>query len=126
MILDAVRAPRSSRVVIDIPVRVLLTREKGAPLEEVTKTVLVNARGALITLRESVAAGERLRIFNVRTNAAIECTVASVRASAKNKGIVEVGVAFDEPRPRFWGLSFPPDDWQLVDRKRPADSPIPS
>jgi len=117
VILDSVRAPRSSRVVIDIPLRVLISRETGGPLEEATKTLIVNARGALITLREPVVVGQRLRIVNVRANIAAECTVANVRASAKIAGVVEVGIGFDEPRPRFWGLSFPPEDWRSEDRK---------
>jgi hypothetical protein len=44
MNLDFPRVPRSSRVVIDIPLRVLVSREPGEPLEELTKTMVVNAR----------------------------------------------------------------------------------
>jgi hypothetical protein len=126
MLLDAVRTPRSLRVLIDIPLRVDVNRAQGTAIEELTKTVLVNARGALITLAASVGMGQRLSITNVKTNRKIECTVVHRRSNPRNKEIVEVGIAFDEPAPRFWGLSFPPEDWRPEDRKRSEASPMPA
>ena|ERR1035437_459651 len=116
MFLDAIRTPRSQRVIIDIPIRVHVNREGAGSVEEITKTVLVNARGALIKLSTLVGVGESVRMVNVRNNAEIKCTVANIRTDPKDKERAEVGIVFDEPAPWYWGLSFPPEDWNLVAR----------
>jgi hypothetical protein len=116
MLLDPIRTPRSQRVVIDIPVRVQLNRKGATPVEETTKTVIVNARGALIKLSTVVLAGETLRIVNVRSKAEVKCTVASTRLDPKERGMAEVGIVFDEPTPSYWGLSFPPENWNSATR----------
>jgi hypothetical protein len=108
MLVDRMRTPRSQRVVIDIPVRVQVNREGATPVEETTKTVVVNARGALIKLSTVVLAGETLRVVNVRSNAEVNCTVASTRIDPKDREVAEVGIVFDEPTPSYWGISFPP------------------
>jgi hypothetical protein len=50
MLSDLMRMPRSQRVVIDIPVCVRVNRGGATPVEEITKTVIVNGNGALIKL----------------------------------------------------------------------------
>jgi len=116
MLLDPIRTPRSQRVVIDIPVRMHVNRDGATPVEESTKTMIVNARGALIKLSTLVLAGETLRMVNVRSNAEIKCTVANVRTDPKDQKMADVGIVFDEPTPGYWGLSFPPENWNLPAR----------
>jgi hypothetical protein len=119
MLLDSLRTPRTQRVSIAIPVRVSGNPTGNAPLDEVTETLLVNSRGALITLSVPVAKGQKLSLVNMRTHVEIACTVVNTRADIKTKGKTEVGVAFDQPMPRYWGLFFPPDDWNSGLRKIP-------
>jgi hypothetical protein len=90
----------------------------GAPFVEPTSTVIVNAHGALIRLREPVRVGQRLRIKNVMTNEERLCVVADV-----NPGqiIPEVGLAFSESCPKFWRVSFPPEDGSPRGQKTDAD-----
>ena len=108
--------PRSQRVMIDIPIRVRLNRGGATPVEEITKTVIVTANGAVIKLSTFVVAGQTLQMVNVRTNAQVKCTVANTRIDPKDKERAEVGIIFDEPTPCYWGVAFPPLDWNLLAR----------
>jgi hypothetical protein len=117
MLLDPMRMPRSQRVVIEIPVRVLVNRGRATPVEEITKTVFVNASGALIKLSTLIVVpGETLQLVNVRTHAEVKCTVANTRIDLTDHERAEVGITFDEPTPGYWGLSFPSVDSNLAAR----------
>jgi hypothetical protein len=117
MLHDPMRMPRSQRVVINIPVRVRVNRGGATPVEEITKTVIVNGNGALIKLSTLVVVpGETLQLVNVRTNVEVRCTVANTRIDPMDNERAEVGIIFDEPRPCYWGVSFPPVDWNLTAR----------
>ena len=98
---------RSQRVILTVPVSVCGPRATGDPLAEVTTTIVVNARGALILLRTPVLVGEKFQLVNKLTGAEARCTVANIRPSERDAEKWEVGVSFDEPRPTYWGLAFP-------------------
>jgi hypothetical protein len=117
--LDSVRIPRSHRVTIAVPLRVVVNGNE-AQAEELTQTLLVSARGALIALAAPVKKGERLRIVHLRSAKETECTVLNTAKDTKDKAKTEVEIAFDEPIPHYWGLHFPPEDRDLTDRKRAA------
>ena len=110
MAKDFTPAKRTQRVHIAIPVSVCEGR-----VQEETKTLVVNARGALLSLRMRVALGARLFVIHKGSGAKIQCSVVS-RQEAKD-GAAQVGIAFDEPSPRYWGLAFPPEDWRQGDPK---------
>jgi len=101
---------RTQRVQIAIPVSLFEGTER-----EDTTTLVVNARGALVALRMQTAVGQRLSLVHKASGTRIECSVVS-RQETKD-GQIHVGIAFDEPAPRYWGLSFPPEDWNSADRK---------
>jgi hypothetical protein len=104
---SCVNQRRSQRILLSVSIAVSGDQAGGAPFVEPTSTVIVNVHGALIRLREPVRVGQRLRIKNVMTNEERLCVVADV-----NPGqiIPEVGVAFSESCPKFWRVSFPPED----------------
>jgi hypothetical protein len=102
---------RSQRILLALPIQISGQRINGAPFSERTKTILVNAHGALIRLRESVLAGQKLRMKNLGTNEELVCEVVDINAGRED--LPEVGVAFSEPCPHFWRVSFPPKDWSL-------------
>jgi len=112
---DFTPTKRTQRVHIAIPVSVWEDR-----LREDTETLVVNARGALVSLRMRVALGARLSVTHKTTGAVIQCSVVS-RQEVKD-GTTQVGIAFDEPSPRYWGLAFPPEDWRQSDRKSPVST----
>jgi hypothetical protein len=108
---------QGSRVHLAIPVFVYGSQEQGDPFQEVTDTVAVNARGGLIGLVTPVKKGQKLLLVNLKTEESIQCSVMSVYGSKAGKPLV--GFAFDQRSPRYWGLVFPPEDWDPVNRKRP-------
>jgi len=112
---DFTPAKRTQRVHIVIPVVVC----EGHSREE-TETLIVNARGALVSLRMQVNLGARVSLTHKRSGTRIQCSVVS-RQEVKG-GTVQVGIAFDEPSPRYWGLAFPPEDWQRSDGKVPPSA----
>ena len=117
MAKDFTPAKRTQRVHIAIPILVC-----EGPVREETKTLVVNARGALLSLQMQVDLGARLSLTHKATGRKIQCSVVS-RQEVKG-GTMHVGVAFDEVSPRYWGLAFPPEDWQRGDRKYPASAGV--
>jgi hypothetical protein len=77
---------------------------------EQTKTVVVNAHGALILLRTAVTMGELLTVRNVMTEEQLSCRVVDL-SSISESGIAEVGMEFTEPAPQFCHIAFPPANW---------------
>jgi hypothetical protein len=100
---------RSQRVCLNVALEILLahTRDQAAP--ELTKTLIVNAHGALILLHSPVEIGDSLRVRNVKTKEERACRVVDVGAGTT--GVPEVGVEFLEPSSNFWHIAFPPADW---------------
>jgi len=100
---------RSHRARIQMPVRVQMQQPNSSPVSEDAQTIVVNAHGALILLAMKVTIGQRLTIVNSKTGDTLTCRV--VFAGSSNSGKAEVGIEFMKPAPRFWRMSFPPDDW---------------
>lgn len=100
---------RSQRVLLSVPLRVTGKRMNQTSFAEHTNTLVVNAHGALIQLREAVHVGQPLNLKNMATGEEEHATVMDVNEGAN--GVPEVGVEFGKPNPRFWRVSFPPADW---------------
>ena len=111
---------RTQRVLIAIPVLVYGNEASATPLKEMTQTMVVNATGGLILLASNVVIGQKLILVNIKSLEEIRCTVATLRDDTNGKA--QVGIVFDQPSPRFWGLAFPPEDWDPADRKRPQQT----
>lgn len=124
MLIDSLSNRRTKRVVLVVPVAVSANREQGNPFSEKTTTLIVNATGALVYLTTAVSEGQKLQMINSITGQGILCTVANVTKSRQEKAKWEVGISFAEQKPRFWGISFPPDDWDSINRKRPPEPSI--
>src|SRR5579863_2944752 len=85
---------RSLRVMLSVTVIVRGKNAEGNAFEEETKTLVVNAHGALIHLGTQEA--QQSRIVYVGTT--------------MHGGKAQVGIEFDKPAPKFWQISFPPED----------------
>jgi len=98
----------------------------GASFAEETITQVVNAHGALVLLKQMVAIGDRLKLKNVKTGDEIGCTVVDVGEMQERRS--GIGIEFDLPAPRFWRISFPPDDWnsKSPEAKRFTNGPRPA
>jgi hypothetical protein len=110
-------SPRAARVHLAVDVLVSGTNELGDQFKEITKTILISASGGLIELETPVAKEQKLSLANMKTRAKITCHVTSLQSSDNERA--QIGIRFDEPSPHFWGLGFPPEDWNPADRKLP-------
>jgi hypothetical protein len=94
-----------------LAVRILVTgvRADGQRFSEEICTSVVNAHGALLQLGERVLVGQLLTVRNLSSNEQLQAAVAA--AGFMQSGKSEIGIEFLEPAPRFWRISFPPEDW---------------
>ncbi len=112
---------RSSRVTIDIPVEVYGQGSDGKVFHEETRTRVVNAHGALLLLKTEVGLKQVVLLVNKKSHKEIQCRVAYRKEIRKERA--EVGMEFLDPSPGFWGIGFPPEDWNRAERKRPVSPP---
>ena len=109
---------RSSRVVIDAPVTVFGQNLDRRMFVEHARTVTVSAHGALIHLKSVVDAKRPVLLSNPRTRLEAQCRVVHRKDLAG--GGAEIALEFENPLPKFWGIHFPPEDWDPAERKKPA------
>jgi hypothetical protein len=109
---------RSMRVVIEIPVSVFGQNLDGKIFEEKTRTVTVNAHGALVFLEAVIDPQKSVLLTNTKTRMEVRCRIA-YRKEIKT-GRFEIGLEFTDSLPRFWGINFPPENWDPTERKKPT------
>jgi hypothetical protein len=102
---------RSQRVMLRVSVVILAHGADNKRVSEETRTVTVNAHGAMILLGMKVSIGEVLLLRNLGTGEEVSCRVVYLSPHQSEKR--EVGVDFMKPCPGFWRISFPPPDWTL-------------
>jgi hypothetical protein len=102
---------RSQRVILSVPVSVSGTGPKGKFTEE-TKTLVVNAHGALVTLAAKLTQGQQLELKSASNPEAQSCKVVYIGPTVQGK--TQVGVEFLKPAPHFWHVAFPPENWTPV------------
>ncbi|HTZ98841.1 MAG TPA: hypothetical protein VMB02_00825 [Candidatus Aquilonibacter sp.] len=102
---------RSMRVLLSVPIRVAGKTAANEEFEEQTRTLVVNAHGALISLQTPVVANQSVSIGNKATNEWRECRI--VHVGTQSGGKMQVGIEFLKASPSFWQIDFPPDDWVL-------------
>jgi PilZ domain len=102
---------RSQRVILSVPVNVSGESPKGKFTEE-TKTLVVNAHGALITLAAKVSQGQQLELKSASNPEPQTCKVVYIGPAVQ--GQTQVGVEFTKPAPLFWHVAFPPENWTPV------------
>lgn len=100
---------RSMRVLLSVPIHVTGKTTVGEEFAEETRTLVVNAHGALISLGAHVAANQTITVANKATQQSMECRVVYVGNAQGGKS--QMGVEFAKPSPSFWQIDFPPDDW---------------
>ncbi|HTC65440.1 MAG TPA: PilZ domain-containing protein [Candidatus Saccharimonadales bacterium] len=111
---------RSQRVVIDFPVTLFGKTQDGKIFAESTNTQTVSAHGALVYLKKDVSTQSPALLGNPKTQMEVQCRVVHRKEIAKDK--YEIGLEFSTPVPKFWGINFPPEDWDPAERKK-ATSP---
>lgn len=97
------------RVLLSVPIHVSGKDRKDRQFDEDTRTLVVNAHGALISLAAAVIAGQQITVANEATEQSRDCRVVYLGSAASGK--VQMGIEFVKPSPKFWQIDFPPDDW---------------
>jgi PilZ domain-containing protein len=105
----AVVRRRSQRVLMQIAVRLRGNDAQGRAFEETGETLAINAHGALVLLEARVTSGSSVKLQHKSTQEEQECHV--VFLGPVRNGKAEVGLEFSAPRPSFWRVAFPPEDW---------------
>src|ERR1700730_11905124 len=100
---------RSQRVLMQVPLRLKGMDAQGQNFEEFTETLAINAHGALVLLAARITSGSVIHMRHTKTEEEQECHV--VFLGPVRSGKAEVGLEFSVPRPAFWRVAFPPEDW---------------
>ena len=100
---------RSQRVLMQVGIRIRGKDAQGKDFEEFTETLAINAHGALVLLTARVISGAAVHMRHNKTEEEQECHVAFL--GPVRGGKAEIGLEFLEPRPTFWRVAFPPEDW---------------
>lgn len=115
---------RSQRVLMQVGVRIRGKDTQGSDFQEDTETLAINAHGALVLLNARVTSGSVVYMKHNRTEEEQECHVAFL--GPVRSGRAEIGLEFSQPRPTFWRVAFPPEDWspknpeaRTISRTRP-------
>jgi hypothetical protein len=98
-------------VILSVPVTVSGQNPKGQFTED-TKTLVVNAHGALITLVAKVLQGQQLELKSVTNPEPQSCKVVYIGPTVQ--GQTQVGIEFTKAAPHFWHVAFPPENWTPV------------
>jgi len=104
---------------MQVPVKLRGSDAQGASFEEETETLAINAHGALVLLQARVTSGAKIHLRHTRTSEEQECNVVFLGPVRGNKA--EIGLEFSAPRPQFWRVAFPPEDWSP---KSPESRPV--
>lgn len=79
----------------------------GQTFRELTRTLSVNANGALLELATAVQEGKSIFVENKNTLQEQECRV--VYVGLPHNGKWQVGIAFTRSVAWFWEVYFPPN-----------------
>jgi PilZ domain len=80
--------------------------------------VVIYPGGAVLTLCAAVDLGQVLLLVNPQNNVRAVCRVAAFE-SPKNATQPQVTLGFTKPAAKFWGVAFPPEKGDSVERKLP-------
>ena len=101
---------RSQRLFLQVPI-VIEGQATGKPnFVEKSRTVVVNAHGALVEMSVPLEQGSTVNVKNIRTNEAQESKVILVTAGDPENSMWRWNL---RPPTSFWRVSFPPDDWSV-------------
>jgi hypothetical protein len=100
---------RSMRVLLSVPITVSGKTAENQSFSEETRTLVVNAHGALISLAARLAANQKVTVSNRATHQVLECRIVYIGNTQAGKS--QMGMEFVKPSPAFWQIDFPPDDW---------------
>lgn len=87
----------------------------GADILEKVNTKIVSKHGAFLILDHRMLVGSEVNLRVPQANLEKNCKVAWVGAPLGEHGPYETGIEL-EATDKFWGVQFPPDDWEAPQR----------
>jgi hypothetical protein len=118
---------RSQRILLTVSVDVSGKNASGVQFNEHTTTMVVNAHGGMILLREPIVLGQTLNVCHGVTGEMLVCTIRDI-GPGQNE-LQAVGIDFPHRNAHFWRVSFPPQDWgpHSLEAKSftPKNAPLP-
>ncbi len=103
---------RSSRISVSIPVEVYYRESAGREIRVHANTDLVNKHGARFTSKHSFPIDSEVILSIPHMQKQQHCRVAWVSQEADKQNNYEVAVELEHPD-NFFGVQFPPDDWNI-------------
>lgn len=100
---------RSMRVLLSVPVTVSGVDAEGTQFCEETRTLVVNAHGALVGLAIQLKTDQKIELTHKITRETKECRV--VHTTSPQGDRFQTGIEFLKPSRTFWRIDFPPEDW---------------
>ncbi len=110
------RAPR-----VRLVMSVLISFPGESEFSE-AKTLEINDFGALLSVSRNMEVGQYVILKNPKSLQEIKCEVRNMKEVDPDEN--HLGVEFLTPSNRFWGMTFPSDDWDPSERK-PVQRPAP-
>jgi hypothetical protein len=101
---------RSGRLTLDFAVDVYGRGPNEEIFREETRTLVVSAYGALISLAADVDLGEVI-VLTCKNREPIHCRI--VHREETPNGEVHFGIAFLAYSPNYWGVSFPAENYRM-------------
>lgn len=111
---------RSSRVPVNVPVRVT-SLEPNGQFSEVCETLVVSAHGCALRFPIRLHAGSALRLHSREGRETTAYVVACEPLGSDGQGW-KLGARLDRPE-NFWGLEACPDDWRVLEMPAPGVQP---
>lgn len=108
---------RSSRVPVNVPVRVT-SLEPNGHFSEVCETLVVSAHGCALRFPIRLHKGIALRLYSREGREATAYVVACEPLGSDGQGW-RLGARLDRPE-NFWGLEACPEDWRVLDMPAPS------
>ena len=108
---------RSSRVPINVPIRVT-SMEPNGQFSEICETLVVSAHGCALRFPLKLDSGSALRLHSRGGRQATAYVVFCQPMGADGQGF-RLGARLDQPE-NFWGLESCPDDWRVLEMPAPA------
>jgi len=111
-LMSASSPRRVQRVLLRVRASVHVSVEGQAQTFDVA-TLSVHPRGALVVMNRNLPPETRVVLEHGATKECVACK--ALPASRGAQGAFHVPLEFDSPSPNFWGIAFPPADWQPDD-----------
>lgn len=104
---------RSMRVLLSVPVVISGKDIENKEFREDSRTLVVNAHGALIALTTRLAPNQQVMISNPASQVTLLGRV--IHTGTTQGGKMQLGLEFAKPAPSFWQIDFPPEDWLSIE-----------